>query len=349
MHLVSRTHPRFARLASRSTLVTFSASALLFTWTVSTTAAPQAKSEHEREVADLIARVLQSKSTLRRDAVDELIAIGPEALDDVRAARDETKDEEAARALDHAATWIVAREILPILERGIESQLTYDGQYAELADFGKGVSRALVAIVDDSASPFADRIAACRALADLGDKEVLPDLRRLERDVLLPHGLREQLSILLAIFGDRHAIEREIAEYERFAADRVLSVRLAALTQLANLWYRIRDYKKAVGTYEEILSIYEQVLKDQRDAGTPAEFLQAVERELTLHYYNAACSNSLYGDLDRAKEYLRRAVEGDPTHFDNMTADGDLRRLREDPSYEDFRRELGKLFEGKDL
>ena len=149
----------------------------------------------------------------------------------------------------------------------------------------------------------------------------------------------------MAIFGDRHAIERELRDYHRYERNPQIGVRITAWIELSGLYYRIRDYKKAVEYYEEILKEYRRVLERQ----TIPEAKQAVRRELNLHYYNAACSNSLLGDLDKAKEYLRKAVEGDPVHYDNIPKDGDLRRLREHPSYETYYRELGELFEGEEL
>ena len=74
-----------------------------------------------------------------------------------------------------------------------------------------------------------------------------------------------------------------------------------------------------------------------------------MEAQRTLHFYNAACSNSLHGNLDRAKKYLRKAVEGNPEHFENIDKDGDLIRLRKDPSYKKFKEELGRMFEDEEL
>ncbi|HLU49636.1 MAG TPA: hypothetical protein VK116_16170, partial [Planctomycetota bacterium] len=263
-------------------------------------AAPAPGGDDAQRIEKLVEAVVQSKGVARRDAIAELIESGDGATEAIRAARARTDDADALRALDHVETWILAHEIYPALERGLETQLVFDGQYSDLEELGPGVARALVAIVDDSATEFAVRIAACRALADVGDRSVIPELRRLGKDILLPHALREQLNVLLAIFGDRRAIEDELADYERFAKNEMISVRLAALSQLANLSYRIRDYKRAVECYEEMISIYEQLLDRQRTAGASPQLLQVIERELTLHYYNAACSNTLHGDIEKA-------------------------------------------------
>ena len=81
----------------------------------------------------------------------------------------------------------------------------------------------------------------------------------------------------------------------------------------------------------------------------PEEALEKLRVELALQYYNAACSNSLFGDLERTKILIRKAVELDPMHYNNMQKDGDLLNLRKDPTFPDFRKELGKLFEKQSL
>ena len=300
-------------------------------------------------VATAVEAVLQAPPAERSAAVHRLIAAGSPALEAVRAARDGADDPDIRRAFEKAATWILAREIVPELERGLESQLVYDGQYAGLERFGAEGVRALLAIVDDSATDLAVRVVACRAIADVGGASAAPALRRLHDDILLPQVLREQIGILLAVFGDTHAVEKELRDHERFARHEDTRVRLSSLQQLSNLHYRIRRYKKAVEYYEEIIAIYRDVLEAQERRDAPEQVLEFLRRELALQYYNAACSNTLHGDIEKAKDYLLRAVRVEPMHYDNMEKDGDLRGLRAHPDYGAFREELGKLFEGQDL
>ncbi|MEM7232723.1 MAG: hypothetical protein AAF517_11135, partial [Planctomycetota bacterium] len=98
--------------------------------------------------------------------------------------------------------------------------------------------------------------------------------------------------------------------------------------------------------YEEIIKTFKRIADSPR---TPASIRNAVREQLTLHYYNAACSNSLLGDIERCKRYLKIAVQGDDAHFDNIEKDGDLLKLRKHESYKAFRRELEALFEEEDL
>jgi tetratricopeptide (TPR) repeat protein len=223
--------------------------------------------------------------------------------------------------------------------------LTYDGQYRDLKKYERAGVRTLLRIIDDTATSYPLRLAACRAIADVAGESVLPELRSLHDDILLPPPLREQIGILLAIYGDTRAVDKQLRDLERYARRPDLSIRIAAITELSHLYYRVRDYARAVEYYDEILAAYEDFAK----RATIPELQESINDQLTLHYYNAACSNSLKGDVARAQELLRKAIKRDPMHLDNIELDGDLRNVREDPSYAAFRKALGELFEGEDL
>jgi len=314
------------------------------------------RSQSEPSTEEIVAKLRTVPHDERPPLVRDLIDRGAAALDAVRAALDAAPDgapgaagESARRALERARTWIVAATVVETLRRGIESQLTFDGQYAELAASNEENVPALLALLDDETTAFEVRIAACRALADVHDESAVPRLRDLAADLLLSPTLRAEIGVVLASFGDTHAVDRELRELTRFAASTRPTVRLGANLQLANLAYRIRDYEKAVAAYEQVLTVSRDLYESRQRAGLPPALLEPLRSQLTLHYYNAACSNTLHGNLERAKEYLRKAVEGHPEHFSNIEKDGDLRRLRGDPSYAEFRRELGKLFEDEEL
>jgi tetratricopeptide (TPR) repeat protein len=301
------------------------------------------------DIAKLIDAVRTANAAERPALLKQLVDAGPAALDATRKARDEapTADEKAVFA--RAATWQLAALIEKRLHEGVESQLTFDGQYTSLREHGREGIDALFAIIDDDTTRVAYRLAACRALADAGDASLVPRLRALHNDALLLPALREELGIVMAVFGEKQAVEDELRRSLRFASSPFLPLRLEAHLALANLNYRVRDYKKAVEAYEEIISVTQQIQALQKRSGAPEDVIEETQRNLGLHYYNAACSNSLHGDFERAQKYLRKAVEAEPMHFQNMERDGDLLKLRQQPGYEAFRKELGKLFEGKSL
>ena len=278
----------------------------------------------------------------------ELAKLGPDALGTIRA-RLKSGPGAVTRILELARNTIIAEQVSQLLRRGIKSQLSFDGQYNELAANRDENIEALFYLLSDEASPLAVRLSSCRALADIGNKSLLPRLRQLYWDLLLDTRLREELGIILAVFGDTQAVEKELARYVKFVDHQRTLVRLSANIQLSNLYYRIRNYEKAVGAYEKILELSERIYKAERQAGMPQEVLQARENQLNLHYYNAACSNSLNGSLDRARKYLLKAVQGNPEHYENIGKDGDLLKLRKDPGFPAFMKKLGGLFEDEEI
>ena len=235
------------------------------------------------------------------------------------------------------------------LRKGLASQLSFDGQYHELGKNRAENIEALFYLLNDESSPLTIRLTSCRALADISDKSILPRLRQLYWDLLLDPRLREELGIILAIFGDTQSVEKELGRYAQFANHQRSLVRLSANVQLSNIYYRIRDYEKAVEAYEKIIELSERIFKAESQAGIPKELLDARKEQLNLHYYNAACSNSLNGSLERARKYLLKAVQENPEHYGNISKDGDLLKLRKDPGFPAFMKKLGRLFEDEEI
>jgi tetratricopeptide (TPR) repeat protein len=329
--------------------------------------------EEKSAPADLLARLADAGPAERWIIGLELGQMGAEALEATRKARDAAEKPELREALSRAATWQLALKITPALREGFESQLTYDGQFSRLKEEGPEVLDALYQLIRDSATDISIRLSACRALADVVEpggprtpgtpassgalvkpealKALLPNLRQLYHDILCPYVVKEQTGFLLAILGDTHAVDSEVDRYEKLAQSENPRESTASYVQLANLYYRIRRYQKAVKCYEKLIPFYESLYRQQKriKPPLPEEILEKLRGELALQYYNAACSNSLYGDLDKSRTLLRKAVELDPMHYNNLQKDGDLLNLRKDPGFADFLKELGKLFEKESL
>jgi len=313
--------------------------------------------------ADIAARIaaLESASPAERPRrVHELSAAGAAALEGTRKARDAAADPELRRAYTRAATWQLAAKVTPALKEGFESQLTFDGQYDDLAKEGPEVIDALLALAEDAAGEPGVRLAAFRAIADVSRRleastskesrrQLLSRLRNLYHDPLLPPLLEEQAGFLLAIFGDTHAVDARIARLEAMARTPQLDEKLQSHLELAELYYRIRRYDQAVKSYDEIISAYEKFLEILERNQISREDMARHRRQHALHLYNAACSSSLGGQIDKAKDFLRKAVELDPMHYGNMEKDGDLANLRKDPGYPAFRRELGRKSDKEEL
>ena len=288
------------------------------------------------------------KNVGNNQLVRDLAKLGPEALATIRSGIKKGPGPVSA-TLVKARNLIISTRVAGVLQRGIKSQLSFDGQYNELAENRTENIEALFFLLNDESSPYAIRHGSCRALADIGDKSLLPRLRQLYWDILLDPDLRNELGIILAIFGDTTAIDNKLTRYSRFTDHQRSLVRLSANIELSNLYYRIRNYARAIEAYEKILEISEKLLKTQRQARVPQEVLREGEQQLNLHYYNAACSNSLGGNLERAKKYLLKAVQGNPEHYGNIGKDGDLINLRKDPGFPAFMKKLGRLFEDEEI
>ncbi|MGQ9591270.1 MAG: TPR end-of-group domain-containing protein [Planctomycetota bacterium] len=266
---------------------------------------------------------------------------------------------EVRGAGSRAAVWRLARKISPVLLEGFASRLTFAGQFLALEEEGPEVADALYALIADEATDARVRLAACRALADvldpkleharpgglLGDAErdALRDrLRRLYHDILLAPFLREQVGLLLALLGDLQAVEASLRRLVRLSASTDEVERARSHLELADLYYRIRQYDKAVKSYERLIEFYEVLLSARRRMGGGEEAVAEIERDLALHYYNAACSAALARDIEKAKSFLRRAVRLERTYLDSIEKDGDLANLRRDPGYRAFAEDLQK-------
>jgi tetratricopeptide (TPR) repeat protein len=312
------------------------------------------------DVDALVAAVERAPASERPRRIHALSAAGAPALEATRKARDAASDPDLRRAYARAAVWQLAAKLTPPLKEGFESQLTFDGQYDDLAKEGPEALDALLALAEDAAGEPGVRLAAFRAIADVARRleattskdsrrELLSRLRNLYHDPLLPSVLEEQAGFLLAIFGDTHAVDARIARLESTARMADPNEKLQSHLELAELYYRIRRYDQAVKSYDEIISAFERILEVLERNRIPREEMARHRRQHALQLYNAACSSSLAGQIEKTKDFLRKAVELDPMHYGNMEKDGDLANLRKDPGYAAFRRELGRKADKEEL
>ncbi len=322
--------------------------------------AESVKEPSPSEIEAKVKRLKEAPEAERRRATLELLELGPAALAETRRARDAEGDPSIRAVLDHAAQWLLAEKIKPILKERAETLLTFDGQFEDLKGEGPETTGALLKLFDDQETSLTIRMAAAHALADMNNPAVLPALRRMDEDPLLAFRLREEARTLMAILGDTSRLEKKIRELEEKAErklkpigerqgniDLIRLIELYSQTyqeniDLSNLYYRIRKYGKAIECYERAVKILEDLRPLQRSS---SQF----NREFALTYYNMACSLSLNNEIDRAREMLRKAIKLDPMHLKNLEKDGDLRKLREAPGYEEFKRELEKPLEDKSI
>jgi tetratricopeptide (TPR) repeat protein len=305
------------------------------------------------DAGTLIEQLEKASPDLRPAVARKLMLLGEKGLRETRAARDREQRPELKETLARVATFQLARKIVPALRERYETGLRFDGQYEDLKEEGPEVVGALLFLLDDEAIFPGDdagthvnlRFACCQALADVAGRDVLPSLRRMYHDPLLFPPLAERIGILMAIFGDTHAVDQEISRLEELVSqsEALEPGYLDWNARLSELYYQIRDYTRAAACYDRILLVFTENHRIARERSAAPGLLKAFEKEFALQYYNAACSRTLSGDLEKAREFLRKCIQLDPGHFENIEKDGDFAALRADDGYEEFRGELRKL------
>ncbi|MEM7234576.1 MAG: hypothetical protein AAF517_20525, partial [Planctomycetota bacterium] len=106
--------------------------------------------DEKPSVESVIARLRKAPQKKRAAVIDELIDLGPEARKATVAARDGAEGA-LKKAFARAARWQLAETLSAELRAGLETQLTFDGQYTKLKELGADGVDALLAILDDSA------------------------------------------------------------------------------------------------------------------------------------------------------------------------------------------------------
>jgi Flp pilus assembly protein TadD/sugar lactone lactonase YvrE len=87
-----------------------------------------------------------------------------------------------------------------------------------------------------------------------------------------------------------------------------------AWNNLANAYYRSKDYRKAIPAFAKMLELR---------SGYPA-----------IAAYNTACCHALLGEKDAALEWLQKALDLGFRNLRQMRDDDDLRSLRDDPRFQ---------------
>ena len=292
-----------------------------------------------------IAALRNAKSAIsRRRAVLDLLKLGPDAIPAIRSALDQSPAARLRATLERIVVALRAEKLKPRIRDRVATGLFFDGQYDDFKSEGADVAASVLLLVEDEETPDAIRQGALNALADVAEVGLLPRIRTLESDPLLDARIREELGTLMAVLGDTRRVDRKIRQFSKNVENPTIRLAVNANSELAHLFYRVRRYSKAVECYDRILKIFGDVEKAQSFPRSAIFF-----RRKALHQYNAACSCTLTGDLDKAKQNLLKAVELDPMHLANMEKDGDLRKLRKSEDFPEFKKELKKLLKDRSL
>ena len=292
-----------------------------------------------------------------REAASRLVAAGPQVVPWIR---------EDAREVSDRLPGLIYRFVVAGIEDSIarEAGLLYRGQFRHLAPLGaEGVSGLLTVFRDEDRPP-ALRVRAAMALGDLtpspppvvpGEAEgepttqsdldasqeelrenVLSALREVVQDFLSEPWFEQEAGYLMARLGDRTYVEPLIERWTDVAGQNPTSTNfvllLTAHQELSEVHYRIGDYPNAVRHYQLRAALLEDLLTRVK-----GEQRRAIAAELALLRYNLSCSLSLSGRYEEAFSTLETALLHDDVTIGMIDLDGDLRGLRADRRFDEWR------------
>ncbi len=189
---------------------------------------------------------------------------------------------------------------LGFLERAIDSEMVYAGQYEPLRALAPYSGRLFLNLLLQTPDWFPDnrRLQLVPALRDLFPESPgsvpVARMRDLAADTRTESfALRLVLGYALAQWGDPELADRRLAELESEKERGRGSDRLDALRSIADFHYNMRDYRRAARAHRAFL----EESADSDFGLVPAD------------YYNAACCLNLAGDLPAAIEMMDRCFD----------------------------------------
>ncbi len=241
----------------------------------------------------------RSDRTLLEDAVEALLEAGQPAyrfLAEVLRQATEGQDRHAASGLESVVTSLC----LDFMQREIDSEMVYAGQYDDLRVLMPYTGRLYMGLLLDTPDWFPENL-RWQVVAPLRDlylsspgEDVLADMQRIAEDENFEtNALRVALRYALAQWGSRGLVAREIEDLERDSGEGDTEDQLFAVRKLADVHYQIRDYKESARVHKEFLT-------RAKASGFPLT---------PVDYYNAACNFSLTGDLESAYAALDACAE----------------------------------------
>lgn len=261
------------------------------------------------------------------EAADLLLDAGPPALKalaaEVRAAEEEGG--KRWRGLDA----VVTRVGLGFMERQVNRQMVYAGQYDPLKPLQPWIGRFYLRLLLDTPQWFPDtqRSFLVPALRDLYEEqppseEVLDRMQTIAEDEEFEaQNLRWQLNFALAQWGRPRLANEHIADVDKRIAEADAEDSVPLLQLLADIYYQLRQYHKSVATHDRLLRAAAEAGVDLK----PAD------------YYNAACACALSGRVEKGLDYLERCVERQLSDEVDRAHRLDPKLFAEDPELEALR------------
>jgi len=251
-----------------------------------------------------------------------------------RLAEDPQAGAAALQRLDERGKAILARTVVTLMRRKMETNAFFAGQYAELRDFEPEAGALLLRWVKepprDAPSPAMFPVACVRALRDVVPAEQATEaIRGALREVIgKAQKARDQQLFLAAAcalhqFGDPSVFDKVKTEVEKQAAAEDAAQKTEATNTLADLHYQLRKYDDAANYYKAAVDLVEK--SGQQPQG------------LSTMIYNTACSLALAKRNDEAFVYLEKALQlgakGAGLSKVMIDADHDMDNLRTDERF----------------
>ena len=225
---------------------------------------------------------------------------------------------------------ILRREIRRSLDE--EGAVRYQGQFAHLRPRGDRGAEILLDMFGNEDETNDTRNRAATALGDLGGPAQVEALEKIADDFLAEAWVEREAVFLLARFGNRTRVEKRLAALQKIADQPPLEATipsiLAAHGDLAEVHYRITDYKKAIHHYNKKQALLEEMRDRVRE-----ELKEPFQAEINLLQYNLACSLALDGRVGEAYGALDRSMASREITIDMVQTDGDLRAVRADARF----------------
>lgn len=219
-----------------------------------------------------------------------------------------------ATARGKALRLLAADVVLGFVDQKHRSGVVYRGQYAQLAALQPFAAAQLFEWLLRTPDwlPDTKRVTFVPALADLQpaapEASILLGVTELVENVDgEPEDLRLALSCLLWQWGRKQFVEQRVTQLQQDSTEGDAEVRVPALRQLSDLWYRVREYRRAASTHAVMAALASR---------TKAELLPT-------DWYWGACYNALSGRRDEAFADLSRCA--------NLQASKDVDPVRKLP------------------
>lgn len=262
-------------------------------------------------VASIHAQVDEGKNKKQADGVIDASSQSVSPLDGLRRASSEARP----------------KALIVFLEDQLSTRSLYAGQYGGLRKV-KGIEELVHQWIkkapDGVEKPIIIRRACIRAMRDLHDieapSEVIKTLQGIAVDVKADKRIGDAAKYALAQFGFREFVGQLMIKFYTQVASKDSGDQAKGFNGLANVYYQIRDYKRAVGAYTGYLELYES-----GDA--------QIKNPQTI-YYNTACCMALGGMIDESLDMMGKALKsGVGLGRRMLEEDQDIRALRKDPRF----------------